>query len=390
MKFHFDLRRLSVPVAIGLASAIALSTGGCGGKASLRVETVFYPAPPLAPRVQFLTRYQNGADMGIKVGGFQKFITGQKEQTNALQKPHSAVYHDGKLYVCDSRRGEVVIMDLKKKKISSLGAGESFSFGKPLSIAIADDGYKYVADNFKRRVYVFDENDRYSRSFGKDGQFGPTSVAVFANKLYVADILDNEVEVLDRFTGEVIASTIGSKESISNEFRMPVNIAVDYSGNLYVSDLLAGNIQVFDTSLSFLRNIGELGDQVAQFARPRGVAVDSAGYIYVADAAFENVQVFTPEGELALFFGGPSVQPGGLYLPSGVTICYDDLDLFSQFVDERFDMKYAIIVANQYGPNGISIYGFGDGKEGYFDEIPPAPKDTLQQLDSGQDELPDN
>ncbi|MFQ5499244.1 MAG: hypothetical protein ACE5FH_06200 [Candidatus Zixiibacteriota bacterium] len=365
-----DSSRYSTGISIALCVLItvALSMQGCGGKATTRLETVFYPPLPQNPRIQFLTKYHTSKDVGTKVSGFQKFITGQKEQVDALLKPHSSTYYRGKLYVCDSRRGEVVIMDVLEGKMYSLGEKESFEFGKPLCIAISNDGTKYIADNFKRRVYVFDQSDRFVRTIGSEGQFGPTSVAVYGNKLYVADAVDNEVEVLNRHSGELIATTKGSENAPTNVFRMPVNLTVDHKGNLYVSDLLAGNVQVFDSSLSYLRTIGELGDRLGQFGRPRGVAVDSSGFVFVADASFENVQVFSPDGELVLYFGGPSVQPGGLYLPSGVTIAYSNLDIFSKFVDKRFDMKYALIVTNQYGPNGISIYAFGEGKDSYFDK----------------------
>lgn len=340
---------------------------GCGGKAATRLESVFYPPLPQNPRVQFLTRIQNSDDLGIKSGGFRKFVTGEKKNKGSLIKPHSVVFVDGRMYVCDSRLGEVVIMDIAEKKMSIMGAKERFSFGKPLSIAVGPDGTKYIADNVKKRVFVFDADDKFAKSFGKDGQFGPTSVAVHGDKLYVADIKDHEVEILNRFTGELLQVLTGSEESETGVFVMPANLFVDNAGNLYVSDLMAGNIHVFDSSLNFVRNIGSLGDRPGNLGRPRGIAVDSAGFLYVSDAAFENVQVFGPEGGLRMYFGGPGTQPGNMYLPSGLFISYDGLDLFTKYTDKRFELEYVIFVANQYGPNGISIYGFGHGRPGYFE-----------------------
>ncbi|MFQ5453991.1 MAG: hypothetical protein ACE5D6_07365, partial [Candidatus Zixiibacteriota bacterium] len=171
-----------------------------------------------------------------------------------------------------------------------------------------------------------------------------------------------------RITGEVLNKTKGSTESEKDLFQFPAYLTVDGKGSLYVSDMLAGRVQVFDSTLKFVKNIGYPGDTFGAFARPRGVAVDSAGYIYVVDAAFENVQIFTPEGEMVLYFGGPGTFPGAMYLPAGISISYNDLDVLSPFIDERFEIEYAIFVANQYGPNGISIYAFGQGKEGYFEK----------------------
>ena len=350
--------------------------GGCGGQPATKLSTVFYPPPPQVPRVQFLVRYQNSKDLGSAAGGFRKFVTGESEKIDQLNKPHAAVLYLDKLYVCDSRRGQVVIMDLGTREMTALGEEESFTFGKPLSIAITADGTKYVADNTRKRIFVFDAGDRFLRSFGVDGQFGPSSVAVHGERLYVADIDDHEVEVLDRESGDVIATTTGSENSETGVFLMPANLTVDHRGSLYVTDLLSCNIHVFDSNLTFVRNISHGGDTFGSLGRPRGIAVDSTGLVFVADAAFENVQVFSPEGELLLFFGGPSVTPGGMYLPSGVTITYEGLDDLSQFADDRFEMEYAIVVANQYGPNGVSIYGFGKGKEGYFESSAIGPDRT--------------
>lgn len=302
----------------------------------------------------------------MKVGTFQKFVTGQKIRRQDLVKPHQSVLYRGRFYTCDSRRAEVVVMDLAERRMWVLGEEEEFHFGKPMSIAIASDGTKYVADNVKKRIFVFDAGDRFVGAFGEDGQFGPTSVAVYGDSLFVADVEGHEVEILDRNTGQVMHRLTGSEESATGTLLMPANLAVDSRGMLYVADLLAANIHVFDRDLSFVRNIGRQGDQLGRFARPRGIAVDRSGFVYVSDAAFENVQVFSPEGELVLFFGGPGTDPGDMYLPSGVTISYDGLELFADRVDGRFDVSYLLIVANQYGPNGVSVYGFGTPRENAF------------------------
>ncbi|MFQ5608174.1 MAG: hypothetical protein ACE5GA_09530 [Candidatus Zixiibacteriota bacterium] len=358
--------RANHAMTLALILLLTGSLAGCGGRAALKRPTIFYPPLPQQPRIQFLTHYQNSDDLGAKSGGFRQFITGETTFKQALNKPHDVAYYDGKLYVCDSRRSEVVIMDIVNKKISSLGAEEGIAFGKPIGISISADGDKYIADNFRKRVYVFDSLDRFSDYLGEDGQFGPTSVAVYGDRLYVADPGQSEVEVLQRRTGETIEVVKGSDESEFGPFRMPVNLAVDYQGNLYVSDLLANTIHVFDSELNYLRNIGRPGDTYGTFARARGVAVDSSGYVYAADAAFENVQIFDPQGTLNLFFGGPGTAPGNMYLPSGISISYENLEPFSAFVDRRFDLDYVIFVANQYGPNGVSVYGFGGGKSGNF------------------------
>jgi DNA-binding beta-propeller fold protein YncE len=368
----------SKPIGAGLtflvaALALALLTS-CGGKSALKENTRFFPPPPQLPRVQFLVRYHNSRDLGIKTGGFRKFVTGEKETTDQLIKPHSAAYYKGKLYVADSRRFEVVVMDIVNKTMEPLGKEEGIVFAKPLSVAIADDGTKYIADNGRKRIFVFNDEDKYQSVIGRDGQFSPTSIAVRGDKLYVADVDGKEVEIIDRNTGEVIQTLKGSEESSFGLFRMPVNLTVSPLGHLYVSDMLSNTVFEFDDKLEFVRNYGRPGDTYGTFSRARGVAVDSSGYLLAVDAAFENVQIFEPkEGNLVLFFGGSGGDPGDMYLPSGVTISYSDIDVFGSYVDPRFEMEYIIVVANQYSQDGVSVYGFGKGDDKHFEDFSATP-----------------
>ncbi len=389
---HFDRTRLLVAQApsvpgnrikclgtkLVFSAIMLLVFTGCGGKASLSSVTRFYPPPPQMPRVQFLVRYQNSQDLGIKSGGFREFVTGEKEQNDQLIKPHAAVYHQGKLYIADSRRFEVVVMDIVNKTMEPLGKEEGIVFAKPMFVAIADDGFKYIADNGRKRIFVFNEKDEYQSVIGEDGQFSPTCVAVHGDKLYVADITGKEIEILNRKTGELIRTFSGPEDEAGfGPFRMPVNITVSPKGHLFVSDMLANTVYEFDEDLKLVRNYGRPGDTYGTFTRARGLAVDSAGLLSVADAAFENVQMFEPEeGNLVLFFGGSGGEPGDMYLPSGVTISYSDLDVFKSFVDPRFELEYVIVVANQYSQDGVSIYGFGKGDEKHFEDFSSTPIDA--------------
>ncbi len=163
---------------------------------------------------------------------------------------------------------------------------------------------------------------------------------------------------------------------------------MDDSGYVYVSDLLAANLHVFTSDLEFVRNIGRQGDQLGQFGRPRGIAVDRDGFVYVTDAAFENCQVFRRDGALAIFFGGPGLDPGRMYLPAGVTISYEGIEYFRDYIDDRFVPEYLLFVANQYGPNGVSIYAVGHGKPGVFGEY-EAPEGAGRPAKPEEDESSD-
>jgi hypothetical protein len=212
---------------------------------------------------------------------------------------------------------------------------------------------------------IYDKSKRFIKAFGASKQFRPVDVAVFQDRLYVLDIEDHEVEVLDKQTGEFI-DVIGEPGGEEGQFFKPTNLAVDREGNLYVSDTVNCRVQEFDREGNFLLSIGRCGDEPSEFARPKGIAVDEDGFIYIVDAAFQNVQIFTPEGEPALFFGGGGGfdVPGALWLPAGIALDKSLIPVIDSIRHPDFEVKYLILVASQFGPPYISIYAFGDARPG--------------------------
>ena len=66
------------------------------------------------------------------------------------------------------------------------------------------------------------------------------------------------------------------------EFDGPDGIAVDSSGNVYVSDYYNERIQKFDSNGNFITKWGTQGSGNGQFVEPEGVAIDSSGNVYVS------------------------------------------------------------------------------------------------------------
>ena len=46
-----------------------------------------------------------------------------------------------------------------------------------------------------------------------------------------------------------------------------------------------------------------------------------------------------------------------MYMPACIAIDYENLQYFEKFVDEDYNLKYLILVTNQYGPYKLNIYG---------------------------------
>ena len=58
-----------------------------------------------------------------------------------------------------------------------------------------------------------------------------------------------------------------------------------------------------------------------------------------------------------MFFGGPYQAHGDMYMPAGVEVDYLNLSYFKKYVAPGYDLKYLVLVTNQFGPDKLSIYG---------------------------------
>jgi DNA-binding beta-propeller fold protein YncE len=322
---------------------------------------VFYPPPPLEPRIQYLATYTTEKDVLGEPSRFRKFVLGEPEYAE-LGKPYGVTMHDGRLFVCDTRNGAVVIFDIAARATDVMGSTEAAKLRKPVNIAIDDDGTRYVVDTLHRRLMVYDRDNSYVRSIGDPNAWKPTDVAVFGHRLYVTDILNAQVVVMDRESGAEL-QRISRKGSSPGELFLPTNVEVDRHGNVYVSD--TGNFRVlkFDPEGRLVRQFGELGRTLGRFARPKGIAIDRDDRLYVVDSAFENVQIFDRDGNLLLYFGATGNAQGALNIPAKVEIDYANVDLFSESVAPGYALEYLIFVSSQFGRNKVNVYGFLEESE---------------------------
>ena len=88
------------------------------------------------------------------------------------------------------------------------------------------------------------------------------------------------------------------------QFVNPMDVTVDSSGNVYVSDSFNYRIQKFDSDGGFLTKWGETniyglpasGSGNGAFDFPLGIAIDSSSNVFVADNNNKRIQKFTSEG----------------------------------------------------------------------------------------------
>jgi sugar lactone lactonase YvrE len=162
-------------------------------------------------------------------------------------------------------------------------------------------------------------------------------------------------------------------------FGLPIGIAVDSLGNLYVADAFNATIRKITSAGSVSTFAGEpekTGEidgtgSAARFNYPCGVAVNATGIVYVADTYNHTLRKVTPAGVVTTFAGSAGV-------PGGNDGAGRDA-LFNQPVGLAVDINGNLYVADTgtgtirlVSPNGavitmagtVDIAGLGDGPGG--------------------------
>lgn len=103
----------------------------------------------------------------------------------------------------------------------------------------------------------------------------------------------------------------------------PCGIAV-WENEVFVSDVGACRIQVFDWNGDFLRCVvDQRGSDLGQLDYPSALAFDRHGQLYVADTRNNRIQVFTRDGALVTWFD-KDADGLQLFKPFAVCISPDD------------------------------------------------------------------
>ncbi|MCR4336978.1 MAG: 6-bladed beta-propeller [Candidatus Omnitrophica bacterium] len=338
-----------------------LFCGYCMGCASVSVvpepHSVFYPAPPEEPRLQYLTSFSSSRDIEGDTGAFSQFVLGEVPE-KPIVKPYGVTVDHGRIYVADTVLNSIEVLDLNKKSFEYFSPRGGAELRSPTNLGIASDGKMYIADARRGQVLIFNTNGEYVSAIGSAGELKPSDVKIWGGRIFICDLKTQSVRVYDAKNHDFLFSIPPATET-EKEAKVfsPTNIFIDTAGEIYVSDTGGFCVKKYDSGGKLLNTLGLQGDSPGQFARPKGVAVDREGRVFVVDAAFENVQIFDTEGKLLLFF--PDQEEYKLVLPAGIAIDYENISYFKKYIDQDFEVEYLVLVASQYGERKISVFGFG-------------------------------
>ncbi len=201
---------------------------------------------------------------------------------------------------------------------SADGTGAAAQFNHPYGLAIDAAGNLYVADTQNSTIRLVTIAGAVSTLAGLPGNYGsvdgtgsaarfffPYSIAVDASgTLYVADSLNHTIRKVTpggsvtTFAGH--SGVAGSRDDtgLLAQFNQPCGIAVDATGNVFVSDTSNNTIREITpagvvTTLAGLPGSSGSADgsgSAVRFNRPFGIAVDSSGNLFVADSGNNTIR----------------------------------------------------------------------------------------------------
>jgi len=258
--------------------------------------------------------------------GNQTFADGTGVAASFSRPSGVAVDASGNVYVADSNNNMI-------RKITSVGVvtrlagagsmgftdgtGTAAKFNLPEGVAVDASGNVYVADTFNHRIRKITSSgvvttlagsgsEAFADGTGAAASFcRPSGVAVDASgNVYVADTFNYRIR---KITSSGVVTTLAGSGSeafadgtgAAASFSRPSGVAVDTSGNVYVTDSINHRIRKITsagvvTTLTGSGYSGSSNVSTATFYGPSGVAITSLGTIFVADTANHLIRKIVP------------------------------------------------------------------------------------------------
>lgn len=225
------------------------------------------------------------------------------------------------------------------------GPATSASIRLPEGVTTDSSGNVYIADTGNNRIRKVTASTGYISTVAGNGTSGytgdgaaatsaelnsPRGVAVDgAGNIYIADTGNSVVRKVTASTGYIstvagngtAGATGDGGPATSAELQTPIYLALDGSGNLFITDRANNRVRKVDASTSYINTVAGGGSGCNGFAppydgclattaylySPLGIAADGSGNLYIADAGLCEIrEVSVSTGVISAVAGNPS------------------------------------------------------------------------------------
>jgi len=233
-------------------------------------------------------------------GAFVRSFGKQGPGPGELQEPWGvAVAPDGAVWVADTWNYRVQIFDAQGAPKMVITTTHSLGLYGPRAIAIDKDGNAFVTDTGNKRILKFSPTGELLNDWGTPGaweaQFNePVGIAIGPEgDIYIADTWNQRVQ---RFDGQMsyesqwpVLAWYG--QGVLNK---PYLAVASRGGYLYATDPEGARVIRWSGNGILLDVWGTPGSGQSELTLPIGVAVDQEGFVYVSDSGNNRIVVFPP------------------------------------------------------------------------------------------------
>ena len=310
--------------ALGFTATIEPTVEGLNKDLRAGIESEFVICPKLKNKPQGKILVEVFVEPAEEVGSF---MTYEKEEGNFLVKFTPKVPGTYHIYV--TVNGDHVLenpftIQVKQRRLEVVGEldlrGETLR--NPHGIAVNSKGLIAVADMNGHSILIFDEEGKYLRKIGLEGEnagehYLPSGITYLNDdEILVADEMNDCIRQIHVHTGNVV-KTYGKEGIAMGEFRKPCSVCVDDERRVVVSDSSNNRMQVLTKDGVPVFKFGDSGSR--KLRRPTGCTFHQDTF-FVSDSSNNCLKIFDRSGKFLRKIGEQGKGERRLHCPQELCV----------------------------------------------------------------------